>query len=235
MKNNAMEIERGGLEPQVVVLRVSNLFIVNYNYLVIDHITGHSILIDPAWEMDKIERAIADSHTRLQGILLTHSHFDHLNLAKPLADKYNCPIWMSEEEIAISNFNASQLKPVPQKPWWEGHLLIRPLLTPGHSPGSTCYLIGNNLFSGDTLFAEGCGLCPNLESAHQMFESLQHIKDHLQPDTRIFPGHHYGKVPGQEFASVFQNNIYLQFKNKNDFASYRLRKGQDSAKFFEFS
>lgn len=229
------DIQHGGLEPQVVVLRVSNLFIINYSYLVIDHLSGSSILIDPAWDTDKIEQAITNSHTKLQGILLTHSHFDHLNLAQPLAEKYDCPIWMSQEEIAISKFSAPQLEPVARKPWWVGRLLIKSLLTPGHTQGSMCFLIGNNLFSGDTLFAEGCGLCPDVESAHQMFESLQYIKDQLQPNTRIFPGHHYGKIPGQEFASVFQNNIYLQFKNKHDFASYRLRKGQDSARFFEFS
>ncbi|WP_340202088.1 MBL fold metallo-hydrolase [Ascidiimonas sp. W6] len=235
MNKNRTDLEQEGLIPQVVVLRVSNMFMINYNYLVIDNTSSTSIIIDPAWDMDKIEQAIAESQTRLQGILLTHSHFDHLHLAKPLAAKYNCPIWMSHEEIAISNFRAPQLQAIGVKPWWVGRLKIKPLLTPGHTPGSMCYLIGNNLFSGDTLFAEGCGLCSDVAAAHTMFESLKHIGDNVKPNTRIFPGHMYGKPPGQEFSFVFKNNIYLQLKNKHDFASYRLRKGQDSSKFFAFS
>ncbi len=234
MVRNAYEVKKQGVEPQVVVLKVSNMFMINYNYLVIDHISNTSVIIDPAWDIDKIDRAIADSGTRLKGILLTHSHLDHIHLAKPLANKYDCAIWMSLEEMVISDFSAPQLEGIDERPWMVEGLKIKPFLTPGHTAGSMCYLIGNNLFSGDTLFAEGCGLCPDIAAAYKMFESLQTIKAQLRSDTRIFPGHNYGKIPGQEFATILQNNIYLQFGNKQDFASYRLRKGQNHSKFFEF-
>lgn len=234
MTRNVLEIIQEGIEPEVVTLKVSNMFIINYNYLVIDYKSNSSIIVDPAWDMDKIELAIIESQTRLKGVLLTHSHFDHLHLAKPLADKYNCPIWMSHEEIAISDFTAPQLQGIGIKPFWVGNLKIRPMLTPGHTRGSMCYFIGNNLFSGDTLFAEGCGLCPDIAAAHAMFESLKEIKDKVRPQTKIFPGHNYGKLPGQEYSEVFKSNIYLQFKNKHDFAAYRLRKGQSQSKLFEF-
>lgn len=234
MNKKTLDSQQEGLEPQVVVLRVSNMFVINYNYLVIDHINSESILIDPAWDLGKIVQALDVSNTTLKGILLTHSHFDHLQLAKPLAEKYNCPIWMSEEEIAISGYEAAQLQPIDETPFWIGSLKIIPLLTPGHTQGSMCYLIGNNLFSGDTLFIEGCGLCPTIEAAHDMFESLEKIKKHATKTTRIFPGHKYARSPGETFATVLQNNIYLQFSKKEDFASYRLRKGQNHARFFEF-
>ncbi|QHI36090.1 putative polyketide biosynthesis zinc-dependent hydrolase BaeB [Kordia antarctica] len=234
MNENAFDSDKEGLEPQVVVLKVSNMFMINYNYLIIDHINSESILLDPAWEMDKIELALEASRTTLKGILLTHSHFDHLHLARPLAEKYDCPIWMSREEITISKYSAPQLQGIGTKPFWVGSLKIKPLFTPGHTLGSMCYLIGNNLFSGDTLFYEGCGLCPDIESAYDMFDSLKQITNTVKPTTRIFPGHKYVKDPGQVFSSVYQNNIYLQFNNKHDFASYRLRKGQNHSKFFEF-
>lgn len=234
MNNNTVYVEPEGLEPQVVMLRVSNMFMINYNYLVIDHINNASVLIDPAWEIEKIESAIATSKTQLKGILLTHAHFDHVHLAKSLSEKYNCPIWMSHEEIEASQYNAKRLQPIGIEPFWVGRLKIKPLLTPGHTKGSMCYLIGDNLFSGDTLFIEGCGLCSDIDAAHDMFNSLKHITSKIKLNTRVFPGHKYVKSPGQDFATVMQHNIYLQFNNKHDFASYRLRKGQNHAKLFEF-
>jgi hydroxyacylglutathione hydrolase len=77
---------------------------------------------------------------------------------------------------------------------------IRPIATPGHTPGSICYLIGDNLFSGDVLFYEGCGICPDIASAHTMFASLERLKTLLRPETRVYPGHCYGMPPGQPFA-----------------------------------
>ncbi|MCH2193542.1 MBL fold metallo-hydrolase [Kordia sp.] len=234
MHKRTLDVQQEGLEPQVVILRVSNMFVINYNYLVIDHIHSESILVDPAWDLGKIQLALDVSNTTLKGILLTHSHFDHIQLAKPLAEKYNCPIWMSREEVAISGYEAAQLQPIDEESFRVGSLKIVPLLTPGHTQGSMCYLIGNNLFTGDTLFIEGCGLCPNQEAAYNMFESLEKIKQYVKKTTRIYPGHKYARSPGEPFADVLQNNIYLQFSKKEDFASYRLRKGQKYSKFFEF-
>lgn len=220
--------------PQVVILRMSYKFIVNYSYLVVDYSSNQSVVVDPAWDMEKIETALACTQTRLSGILLTHSHPDHVHLAEPLAAKYHCPIWMSNEEIAFSGFNVQHLIGIDTMPWFVGKIKIQPILTPGHTPGSACYLIGKNLFAGDTLFAEGCGICPDIEAAYNMFTSLEHLKRRLEPETRVFPGHVYGKPPGQEFSEVLKNNIYLQFRNENDFAAYRLRKGQNKLSFFDF-
>lgn len=219
---------------QVVVLRMTYISMVNYSYLVIDRVNDRSVIVDPAWEVEKVERALEDTGTVLSGILLTHSHTDHIHLARPLAEKYGCPIWMSYEEIAYSGFHAPQLAGIDTTPWAVGQIQIQPILTPGHTSGSMCYQIGDSLFSGDTLFAEGCGLCPDTEAAHDMYKSLERLKSRLRPETRIFPGHSYGRPPGQEFSSVLKNNIYLQFKNEDDFAAYRLRKGQNRLGFFDF-
>jgi hydroxyacylglutathione hydrolase len=219
--------------PQVVVMRMTYMSMVNYSYLVVDNLTNQSVVVDPAWNMEKIDLALASTRTSLSGILLTHAHPDHVHLAGPLAAKYCCPIWMSNEEIAASGFNIPRLIGIDMMPWSVGQLQIEPILTPGHTPGSTCYLIGNNLFTGDTLFAEGCGLVPDTAAAHAMFSSLNNLKRRLGPDTSILPGHSYGKPPGQKFSHLLKDNMYLQFKNENDFAAYRLRKGQNSG-FFGF-
>jgi hydroxyacylglutathione hydrolase len=219
---------------QVVVLRMTYMFMVNYSYLVVDHFSKQALVIDPAWNMEKIDQALASTQTSLSGVLLTHAHPDHTHLAKPLAAKYNCPIWMSNEEIAVSGFRDAQLIGIDTASWYVGGMHIQPIFTPGHTSGSICYLIGDNLFTGDTLFAEGCGLCPDIHAAHSMFASLQHLKNKLKPETHIFPGHSYGKQPGQKFSLLLRDNIYLQFKNENDFAAYRLRKGQNNSRFFQF-
>jgi hydroxyacylglutathione hydrolase len=219
--------------PQVVVMRMTYMSMVNYSYLVVDNATNQSVVVDPAWNMEKIDLALARTRTSLSGILLTHAHPDHVHLAEPLAAKYWCPIWMSHEEMAASGFNVPRLVGIDMTPWSVGQIQIQPILTPGHTPGSTCYLIGSNLFTGDTLFAEGCGLVPDVQAAHAMFASLVYLKKTLTPETSILPGHSFGKPPGQKFSNLLKDNMYLQFRNENDFAAYRLRKGQKSG-FFGF-
>jgi hydroxyacylglutathione hydrolase len=220
--------------PRVHVMRMSYAWLVNYNYLVVDPVSRQAVVVDPAWQMDTIEGALADAKANLCGILLTHSDPDHTHLSKPLAAKHACPIWMSKEEIAASGFQDEHLIGIDAEPWSVGWMRIEPIPTPGHSQGSTCFLIGDNLFTGDTLFAEGCGLCPDAPAARTMFASLDRLKRRLVPQTRIYPGHSYGKPVGQPFSEVLRGNIYLQFDDVEKFVAFRLRKGQDQSRFFAF-
>src|SRR5437660_351279 len=200
-----------GIMPRVIVLKTHHESMKNYNYLVVDPSSRKAVIVDPAWEMDRIAEGLKDAQARLSGVLITHSHPDHVHLAKPIAERCDCPIWMSAEEIATSGFDARQLIAIDTNPWAVGRMLIEPIFTPGHTPGSTCYLIGHNLFTGDVLFAEGCGICPDTQAAHAMFVSLQHLKSRLEPDTRIFPGHSYGQPPGRRMSQLRRDNIYLHF------------------------
>lgn len=220
--------------PEVIVLEMFYMFMKNYNYLVVDPATRLSVIIDPAWEMDKVDQALLHSDSELSGVLVTHSHADHINLAASISEKYKCPIWMSFEEIDYAGFYADRLVGIDTSSFMVGEMCIQPIYTPGHTPGCFCYLIGNNLFTGDVLFAEGCGMCSDTSAAYSMFSSLMMLKDKLPPDTKIYPGHSYGKVPGQLFSQILKENIYLQFKNKEDFSAYRLRKGQDKSKMLSF-
>jgi hydroxyacylglutathione hydrolase len=216
------------------VLETQYQSIKNYNYLVVNPISRQAVIVDPSWQMEKIDQALLDAQATLIGILITHSHPDHIHLAKPTAEKYGCPIWMSKEEIEASGFNASQLIAIDTSPWAVGEMLVEPILTPGHTPGCVCYLIGDALFTGDVLFAEGCGMCPDTHAAHAMFASLQHLKGRLQAQTRIFPGHSYGKPAGQLLADLLKDNIYLHFADEHSFAAFRMRSGQSIAKMFRF-
>ncbi len=221
-------------EPRVVELEMRFRLMKNYNYLVIDPLTRQAVVVDPAWEIDKIDTALAEAGVSLSGILITHSHPDHVHLAIPLSEKYDCPVFMSKEEIAISGFDAGRLVAIDDSPLVVGGLSIEPIFTPGHTPGCMCYLIGDHLFTGDVLFAEGCGMCPDLEAAQTMYASLQRLMSRVGSKTQVYPGHSYGKPPGQTMAQLLKDNIYLHFKSKDSFAAFRMRSGQNRAKMLSF-
>jgi hydroxyacylglutathione hydrolase len=211
-------------QPQVVVLKMQRGHMKNFSYLITDSDSRRAVVVDPAWQMEKVDDALAEAGAVLCGILVTHSHLDHIHLAAPLSARYGCPIWMSDREIEFSGYRAERLKSCGTAPWYIGGMQIRPIETPGHTPGCICYLIGDNLFTGDVLFYEGCGMCPDIESAHAMYWSLQHLKKLLDPGIRVFPGHSYGRPPGQQFAQLLKDNLYLQFSSPESFAAFRQRK-----------
>ncbi|CAB3765815.1 MBL fold metallo-hydrolase [Paraburkholderia humisilvae] len=231
---NHNPLDKHAPQPVVTVLKVAHLAIKNNNYLVVDPVTRDALLIDPAWQPDTIGAALADAGGRLRGILLTHAHPDHVHLARPLSEQHRCPVWMSAREVAASGFQAERLIAFDAAPWQAGSLRVEPLPTPGHTPGCVCYRIGSHLFTGDVLFNEGCGICPDLDAAYAMYDSLELLKASVAPHTRIYPGHTYLAPPGLTFASVLERNLYLQFRDRESFAAYRLRPGQDPRKLFDF-
>jgi hydroxyacylglutathione hydrolase len=222
------------LDPDVTVLEMRHHRMTNLNYLLVGPYSREAVIVDPAWQMDKIDRALGEAGAALKGVLITHSHADHIHLARPLADKYDCPIFMSREEIAASGYRGPRLVDIDETPWTVGEMLIEPIVTPGHTPGSTCYLIADNLFTGDVLFAEGAGMCSDTQSAHAMFASLERLKQ-LAPYTRVFPAHSYGQAPGQLLSRVRRDNPFLQFNDPESFASFRLTGRMDKGRKFNFA
>jgi hydroxyacylglutathione hydrolase len=220
---------------EIITLEMRRGFMKNYTYLVHDPVSRTAVIVDPSWQMEKIERAIADLGVTLGGVLITHAHADHIHLAVPVADKYDCPIWMSKEEAVAAGFSSRHLVHIDGCPWSVGVLSIEPILTPGHTPGCTCYLIGDDIFTGDVLFAEGCGMCRDAVAADAMFDSLEKLKARLDPWVRVYPGHSYGKRPGRRMSDLLRDNIYLQFTDRRLFAAFRLRRGQDPARMFTFA
>lgn len=220
--------------PQVFLLETARGVMKNNTYLVVDPVTHQAVAIDPAWQPEAYADALAATRATLCEILITHTHADHIDLAIPMSQHYNCPVRMSREEIAWSGFDAMRLLPLDGASWQVGAMTIEPILTPGHTPGCVCYRIGDNLFTGDVLFAEGCGICFELEGAYRMFDSLQHLKRRLPPDIHVFPGHTYVRPPGQRFSELMRCNLYLQLDDRDAFAAYRLRKGQLGRKVLEF-
>lgn len=213
---------------QIYPLKVRFLNFINYSYFIIDNKTREAAIIDPAWELFKIEQILTQMNIKLTTILLTHSHYDHVNLVDPLLDRYNPQVFLSRNEIDFYDFKCKNLNPVEHNYLIKlGETEILCLLTPGHTMGSTCYLVSNSLFTGDTVFIEGCGLCNTFGGdPEKMFKSIQEIKYTIDPLVKVFPGHSYGKKPGYTLDYLLKENIYFQLNNKEHFINLRMRKSQ---------
>lgn len=183
-------------------------------------------MVDPSWEADVIEKQLNDLGAKPVNILLTHAHYDHVDLVPYFVDRYQCKVFMSETEINYYNFSSPNLCSIRSElPFQLGSITIRPVFTPGHTKGGVCYLVDNRLFTGDTLFIEGCGICTvSGGSPEEMFYSLQRLKRIVPKEARVFPGHSYGTPPGQTFEFVIKNNIYLNINELDRFVEFRMRK-----------
>ena len=142
----------------IITFKVSNSFIKNQCYLIYQN--GEGVLVDPAWNYKLINDYIHINEIALLGILLTHSHIDHTDLSTQFSEEYSCPVFMSEIEIKFYNFQCPNLTPIYNLKTFNIHeFRILPILTPGHTKGGISYLIQGNLFTGDTFFIEGVGIC----------------------------------------------------------------------------
>ena len=163
-------------------------------YIVAAGKSSACLVIDPGDSAHKIRALLEREGLNIAAILLTHGHFDHDGAVKDLVAQYDCPVYMHKHEMilpaafptgrrlythTVSEGDALSLDGLP----------IKVLHTPGHTPGSVCYWIGDALFSGDTLFASGCGRtdfpCGSWDA---LMQSLQRLAA-IEADLAVYPGH----------------------------------------------
>lgn len=168
------------------------------------------LVIDPGYEADTILHHASQHHLEVEAILLTHGHFDHVGAVKALASKTGCLVYINPQEDALPHmFTAGKL--FYTDTYQNGDTLTLAGLTftvhatPGHTPGSVCLDFGDDLFTGDTLFAGCCGRT-DLPGGndHQMRLSLQHLAA-LTKECSIYPGH----GPKSTLSHEKQFNPYL--------------------------
>lgn len=212
---------------QVFPLRTRRGFMTNYCYLVLDRGSKEAAVVDPAWELELLQGKLQELGGRLTTVLLTHSHYDHVNLVPALVREYDPVVVLSRREEASFPFSCGRVVPAEHLDRIQlGETAITCLLTPGHTVGSMCFLLAQSLFTGDTVFVEGCGLCLSEAGASRMFESIQLIKRLVQPHVCVFPGHSYGRAPGCSFEALMEQNIYFHIEKQRQFIAFRMRKGQ---------
>ncbi|MCC8351936.1 MULTISPECIES: MBL fold metallo-hydrolase [Bacillus] len=200
----------------------------NYCYIIEDIVSRSAIVVDPSWELSKLTNKLSELEVDLSAILLTHSHYDHVNLVEPLSALFHPQVYMSKTEIDFYQFRCKNLIALEDRETISiGMTKAQCLLTPGHTAGGMCYLFSESIFTGDTIFTEGCGICEDHgSSADDMFDSVQRIKSIVSPEVRVYPGHSFGQTPGQTIGELLKHNIYFQIDKREYFVKFRNRKNQ---------
>ncbi|MGB5112753.1 MAG: MBL fold metallo-hydrolase [Mycobacterium sp.] len=199
----------------------------NFAYLIGDRETGDAVMVDPAYAAGELVDALEADGMRLSGVLVSHHHPDHVGgtmmgftLAgvAELLERVSVPVhvnaleaqWVSQVTgIAMSDLTAHQHGDTVSV----GDIDIELLHTPGHTPGSQCFLLDGRLVAGDTLFLEGCGRTdfPG-GNADDMFRSLQALST-LPGDPTVFPGHWYSTEPSAPLSDVKRSNYVYRASN----------------------
>jgi glyoxylase-like metal-dependent hydrolase (beta-lactamase superfamily II) len=181
--------------------------------------SDRALLVDPGDEAPKLLAAIEQLGVTLDGILLTHTHFDHVGAVAPVARATGAEVWVPEiEKMVLADINA--FVPFagfgPFEDWDAEHTLsggeklelagmeIDVIFTPGHSPGHVTYSIPSEqaIFSGDVLFQGSVGRV-DLPGGDwgTLLESIRTLVDTLPPETTVHPGHMGITTLGAERAS----------------------------------
>lgn len=168
-------------------------------YVIADEQSGECAVVDPGANAEKIEKYIDYNGLSLKYILLTHGHYDHTGAVFALCESFpETVVYLSSAEKIISNdkkitklfppvINAVDVS--ENTVIWLGGIEISVLETPGHSKGSVCYIAGDCIFSGDTLFASNIGRTDMYGGSEEQIRlSLEKLCS-LNGNYRVFPGH----------------------------------------------
>jgi len=184
----------------------------NYSYLIHDEISNTVAIVDPS-EFIPCDTIISKNYKKLDFILNTHHHYDHVGGNEELKKKYNSKVLGFENDKNRIPQIDTVLK--DNQEFKIGTLNFTTIFIPGHTRGHVAFYFKKErvVFSGDTLFSLGCGRV--FEGTYkQMFQSLNKLKN-LPGETKVYCGHEY-TFKNLEFCLKFNpNNVFLK-KKKND-------------------
>ena len=199
----------------------------NFAYLIGDRETGDAVVVDPAYAAGDLLDALESDGMGLSGVLVTHHHPDHVGgsmmgfelkgLAE-LLERVSVPVHVNTHEALwvsrVTGIPMSDLTTHVHGDTVEvGDIEIELLHTPGHTPGSQCFLLDGRLVAGDTLFLDGCGRTdfPGGD-VDEMYRSLQQLAA-LSGDPTVFPGHWYSIEPSAALSEVKRSNYVYKVSN----------------------
>jgi glyoxylase-like metal-dependent hydrolase (beta-lactamase superfamily II) len=206
----------------------------NFVYLVGDRETGEAVAVDPAYAPGDVLEVLAADGMRLTGVLATHYHPDHVggdmmgfSLAgvAELLELADVPIHVHHDEMpyvsAVTGVTDALVGHDSGDTVTVGSVGIELVHTPGHTPGSQCFLVDGRLVAGDTLFLEGCGRTdlPGGDP-EQMYFSLTQRLGKVSDDTVLYPGHLYAPDPSATMGETRANNYVFQPKSLEEWMRF---------------
>jgi hydroxyacylglutathione hydrolase len=203
----------------------------NFVYLIGSTETRKVAVVDAAWEIDSILRIAAADEVEITHALVTHTHPDHvggrfagIEIAgvTELLNKCKAKVVVHKSEAEFLNALSPSdiIKTESGDKFDIGGIEIQLLHTPGHTPGSQCFLIDNRIVSGDTLFIGSCGRVDLPGSnPEQMYYSLTQKLMALPDETILFPGHNYAAQSRATLGEQKKTNPYLRFASLKQFLS----------------
>jgi glyoxylase-like metal-dependent hydrolase (beta-lactamase superfamily II) len=204
----------------------------NYVYLLGDPTTREAAVVDAAWDIDTIVRTAEAEGYRITKDLVTHFHPDHLGGdlmghairgAAELIARVPAKVYIHKAELPfvhrLTGLSDSDLVAVEGGDEVKvGGFTVKLLHTPGHTPGSQCFLVGNALVSGDTLFIGSCGRVDLPGSnPEDMYRSLTQVLAALPDETLLYPGHNYADRPRSTIGEEKRTNMMMRFPHLKDF------------------
>ena len=201
----------------------------NYVYLIGSAETRKVAVVDAAWEIDTILRIAAKDDVEITHAFVTHTHPDHVGgrfagteiegVTELLGKcKAKVVVHKSEAEFLTELSASDMIKAESGDKIDVGGVEIQLMHTPGHTPGSQCFLVENRIVSGDTLFIGSCGRIDLPGSnPEQMYYSLTQKLMALPDETILFPGHNYSNRPTSTIGDEKQTNPYFHFHSLKQF------------------
>ena len=203
----------------------------NFVYLIGDPVARECAVVDPAWDIDAIVAAAQADGFTLTGALVTHTHQDHVGGSleswgmpgriagvEELLEKIPAKVYVHKAEREFLRGLGSDLVKVDNHDTLAvGRLTLTFLHTPGHTPGSQCFLVDGRLVSGDTLFIGSCGRTdlPGSDPS-EMYYSLTQRLAALPDETILLPGHNYGGS-SSTLGDEKRQNSFMRFTSLGDF------------------
>jgi hydroxyacylglutathione hydrolase len=189
----------------------------NFSYVIADDNTQEAIVVDPSYNASEITRILKAENLKPKYVINTHGHSDHTAGNLELRSTFDAKIVAHKlsrinADVAVDDGDIIHV----------GHIIVKVIYTPGHSPDSICLLVDNKkLLTGDTLFIGECGRTdlPGGNSK-DMYNSLFHRLLKLNDDVEVYPGHDYGPKPFSTIGEEKQTNYTLEPRSLTEFIEF---------------
>jgi hydroxyacylglutathione hydrolase len=213
-----------GLPPAPEVVQIEVGLLQNFVEILYCPETREAAVVDPAWEPDRVLRELAALNLNLRSVLITHTHNDHIEAVDAIVNATRARVFVHPSEQPRVEAACRTVSPViecvPVHDRMDiviGKCGVRVLETFGHTVGGICFLADGFIIAGDVLFVGGCGRTDfSGGDTNALWRSLQRLMA-LPEETRVYPGHDYGRTPTSTLGREMLENPYL----RGDFEAFR--------------